>query len=1343
MRVELSKSIVLLENDMKRFLVLSTAVAAVCAAASGRLGAEDTASISGYLQKTGDAEAFGGPKQAAVYLEAAIDLLTRTARKPLEDEGRRLALAAAEAFVSLAAEIEDQKLIPPADQLGYYDKLSGMAPPGTLRDLCTHLLSRAHAARGNTKHAVAAAGRLGVIREFQVIGPFDNERGLAFTKAYPPEEKIDLAAPCAGVKHEVQWKPVTGGAYDGSIDLTDWLYPNQWVTAYILARVEVTKEDDYVLGVSSDDGVVVWVNGTRVIANRARRSKIFDQDTAFLRLSEGTHDLLFKVLQEKGEWSLTARLTPAPGSRARPPVVKAHDGSAPTGTARLLEVPLPADGTAMVDAMLGSIFSDSEGKLMRLAIPVEAALAALMDAGETVTGGIHAVLAAQKLSYWKGKLGASVREVGASEAAVLYFIKGAIAARRRSHDAYSPANPVEELYGKASELWPGNSVFAFHHALSLYPVREMEAEKNYNPFLKKMRRVLEIAPGHAGALASLAMYYQAMRNIDRAYEYADALNDASPVKPFVMAAVSRQAGWNWQVDGLLKPYGDKKAAYVPGIRMFIESARTSGRFEQAYQAAANLCSRAHGDPEAWVRAFEMMISSGRQRDAAALVEIETLLNPSARDILHANLRLAEASKNYAAALNAVNTWLGCCPHDHTLYELLGRYSALVGNKDESLAAYSRALELEPTYTPLAGYMEVFARADDYAAAYLIDTAELAGGFLGKPTEGDHPAEVLVDQAVETIGLDGKASSTIHRVIRLLNPQGVERFGSFAVGYTPGEQDVKVLAARIYRQDGSVDDAKISPPRSRGGRSEYAERVGYTVNVPNPNPGDIVEFRVRIDDRKLSFFGSHYEEMFLFGDTVPVVLSEYVLITPEGYPVSYHVSNGDVPFSRENRDGKTVYRWVLKNVPATVAEPNMPRLTEIVPTVYVSKFSSWKEFGRWYWSLIRDQHTVNNEIKNKVVEITKDKTTTLDKMRAIYHFVTNDIEYVAWEFGVHGFKPYDAGAVLARKFGDCKDKATLMKVMFAQIGIRSYQALVRADSTRLNQDMTLPLFRHFNHAICYVPAGPDYPEMWLDGTAQLFPFGAYPASDGARKSCVVQEEDGGTLLDIPPLPSEQIRVEMDVKIAFQQPQGDALVAVAEISSRARGQLEAVIRHSFGTKPKEMLERIYSRRFGDCRSAWHKFPTLTDMYQPCDYSYGLEMPRMAHREGRGFSVPIFRGFLRPWNYAEYVSLDRRTHALVTPGIWLNVDYNAVITMSPPEGYEFAKLPENAEVNESGARFRLEFARDGSNVVITERVHVEAARINPDDYTPFRNALLYVNRNETQELLLQPVAETRKGE
>src|SRR6266702_5412916 len=78
-----------------------------------------------------------------------------------------------------------------------------------------------------------------------------------------------------------------------------------------------------------------------------------------------------------------------------------------------------------------------------------------------------------------------------------------------------------------------------------------------------------------------------------------------------------------------------------------------------------------------------------------------------------------------------------------------------------------------------------------------------------------------------------------------------------------------------------------------------------------------------------------------------------------------------------------------------------------------------------------------EIKKKSAGITANAPTTLAKMRALAEFMQKDIRYVAIQLGIGGWQPHPAPEIFLHKYGDCKDKATLLSAMLGEIGVESY------------------------------------------------------------------------------------------------------------------------------------------------------------------------------------------------------------------------------------------------------------------------------------------------------------------
>ncbi|MBM3958138.1 MAG: hypothetical protein FJ313_08820, partial [Gemmatimonadetes bacterium] len=78
--------------------------------------------------------------------------------------------------------------------------------------------------------------------------------------------------------------------------------------AYAVTWIISPQEQDAVLAIGSDDGLVVWVNGERVHTNLVSRAYGSMQDRVPIHLKAGRNELLVRVMQGNGAWAVGARV---------------------------------------------------------------------------------------------------------------------------------------------------------------------------------------------------------------------------------------------------------------------------------------------------------------------------------------------------------------------------------------------------------------------------------------------------------------------------------------------------------------------------------------------------------------------------------------------------------------------------------------------------------------------------------------------------------------------------------------------------------------------------------------------------------------------------------------------------------------------------------------------------------------------------------------------------------------------------------------------------------------------------------------------------------------------------
>ncbi len=131
-----------------------------------------------------------------------------------------------------------------------------------------------------------------------LIGPFDN-KGLA--TPYPPEEKIDLDAHYPGKGEEAVWRKMDFA--DGQvINLKHFKQSDQCI-CYLYRRIDMPADRNIDVSLGSDDGLMVWLNGKKLLTNDTVRAASPDEDQLVLPLKAGRNDLLLKISNASGDWA--------------------------------------------------------------------------------------------------------------------------------------------------------------------------------------------------------------------------------------------------------------------------------------------------------------------------------------------------------------------------------------------------------------------------------------------------------------------------------------------------------------------------------------------------------------------------------------------------------------------------------------------------------------------------------------------------------------------------------------------------------------------------------------------------------------------------------------------------------------------------------------------------------------------------------------------------------------------------------------------------------------------------------------------------------------------------------
>ena len=191
------------------------------------------------------------------------------------------------------------------------------------------------------------------------------------------------------------------------------------------------------------------------------------------------------------------------------------------------------------------------------------------------------------------------------------------------------------------------------------------------------------------------------------------------------------------------------------------------------------------------------------------------------------------------------------------------------------------------------------------------------------------------------------------------------------------------------------------------------------------------------------------------------------------------------------------------------EPYLPPDVVSLPIIAFATGASWQSMAADYGKIV-DNLSDSAAVKAVVEPLIAGKKSTAEKEAAIVDYLDREVRYTGIEFGEAAIVPHDPAETLAKKYGDCKDKATLLVAMLRAAGIPANVALLNVES-RIDSPADLPGMGMFDHAIVYVPGKNP---IWIDATDRYAKLGQIPMGDQGRLALITSatttalDEDAG-------------------------------------------------------------------------------------------------------------------------------------------------------------------------------------------------------------------------------------------
>lgn len=599
---------------------------------------------------------------------------------------------------------------------------------------------------------------------------------------------------------------------------------------------------------------------------------------------------------------------------------------------------------------------------------------------------------------------------------------------------------------------------------------------------------------------------------------------------------------------------------------------------------------------------------------------------------------------------------------------------------------------------------------------------------------------LCDDESYTYDDAGRQVHVGHVIYKVLTQKGAEGWDALSVSWEPWHEARPVIRARVIAPDYTVhtlDPNTITEAPARGGDYKtYSDGKRLRAPLPAIAPGVVVEEEYTETETEPLYVAGRVGRVVLGQEDMPVAHSRVVFDAPAAMPLRTNLLllPGVKPV-RTEAGGRVTLRFDVGPLDAIDnREPYLPPEAVIFPMIEYSTGASWQSVAAEYGKIV-DDRAHSPAVENLVTPLLAGKKSIAEKEAAILDYLDREVRYTGIEFGEAAIIPHDPAETLAKGYGDCKDKATLLVAMLRAAGIPAYVALLDVEAP-IDVPIELPGMGLFDHAIVYVPGKSP---MWIDATDRYAQLGQLPMGDQGRLALI--SSDATTALVRTPVSTSDKNGVVETREFTLTDNGPA--NVTEVTE-PKGILESSYRGFYADKPDQdtreaLRSYIKSEYLCDDLSKVERTDPA-DLSQPFKLTIACEKAKRGYTELESAQAAIrldrIFQFLPDELKQKDESDEKKTTGSDTPrkprteDWWLPAAFTTEwnYRFNPPAGFVPKQLPKDTTIALGPARLTETFTAGKDGVVLAHLVFDSVKR----RYTVAEATAL---RNEVADLINGP--------
>ena len=526
---------------------------------------------------------------------------------------------------------------------------------------------------------------------------------------------------------------------------------------------------------------------------------------------------------------------------------------------------------------------------------------------------------------------------------------------------------------------------------------------------------------------------------------------------------------------------------------------------------------------------------------------------------------------------------------------------------------------------------------------------------------------------------------------------------------------KIEASSFSKQDGKYVENKVVDFNEKNNLNDSfyddSKEVGFIY--PKLAKGSKTNIKLTYNIKNPRFLSAFY-----FGDFYPIINNKVTIIADKNIEFTFkpfQLNNGaKITFKKKKRGENYVYTWSTKKTEKFEIESNAPNYKTILPHI-IPIITSYQQDGKtkklldgveglysWYYSLVENinKEETDPALTTLVEELTREKESDIEKVKAIYYWTQQNIKYIAFEYALGGFIPREANEVFQKKYGDCKDNSSILFKMLEIAGLQGNLTWIGTRKIPYTYE-EVPTPAVDNHMILsYENKNNTY---YLDATGRYIQI-EYPSSFIQGKEALIANGNNFKVKKIPVVPAHLNKV---VDTTYIQISNRDIIGTS--NSTFSGYIKNNLFYNLENTRKEAdIKELYNKRFlkGSNKFLIKSYKEENKFSYDKDFSVSYNFSIQNYVQNIGSEI-----FINPHFNKIVSSVKTKEDRKYDIEFEYKRQFSHTNIIEIPDGYEVSYIPTSVSFTNDLISVNLSYSTDKNKIVCKQNVVFNFIKLNKE--------------------------------